>query len=78
MSKRRENLLLSGGVLIGFGMGLCVGVGLLFVSVALLFHHMFLVGIQWPRFLLFAVVPLVVIAVGGFVLQRAGRVRDDR
>ena len=78
MSDRREKLLLSGGVLIGFGMGLCVGVGLLFVSVALLFHHMFVVGIQWPRLLLFAVVPLIVIAVGGLVLQRAGRVHDDQ
>jgi hypothetical protein len=36
MSSQRENLLLSGGVLIGFGAGLCVGVGLLFVSVALI------------------------------------------
>jgi hypothetical protein len=74
MSNRRENLLLSGGVLIGFGAGLCVGVGLLFVGVALLLHHMFLMGIQWPQLLLFAVVPLIVVAVGGFLLWRSRRV----
>jgi hypothetical protein len=74
MSSQRENLLLSGGVLIGFGAGLCVGVGLLFVSVALLFHHMFIMGIQWPRLLLFIIVPLIVVAAGGLLLRRARRV----
>lgn len=72
---RRDNLLLSGGILIGFGMGLCVGVALLFVSVALLFHHMFVMGIQWPRLLLFTLVPLAVVLVGGLLLQRARRVK---
>jgi hypothetical protein len=74
MSSQRENLLLSGGVLIGFGAGLCVGVGLLFVSVALLFHHMFIMGIQWPRLLLFIIVPLIVVAAGGLLLRWARRV----
>jgi hypothetical protein len=77
VSNRRENLLLSGGVLIGFGMGLCVGVGLLFVSVALLFHHMFLMEIQWPRLLLFTVVPVIVVAVGGLLLRNARRVEHE-
>ncbi len=74
MSDRREKLLLSGGVLVGFGMGLCVGVGLLFVGVAFLLHHMFIMGIQWPRFLLFAVLPLIAIAAGGIILRIARRV----
>ncbi len=77
MNTRRENLLLSGGVLVGFGMGLCVGVGLLFVSVAFLLHHMFIMGIQWPRFLLFAALPLIAIAAGGLILRRAGRSIDE-
>jgi len=74
VSNRREKLLLSGGVLIGFGMGLCVGVGLLFVGVAFLLHHMFIMGIQWPRFLLYAVLPLIAIASGGLILRSARRV----
>jgi membrane-associated PAP2 superfamily phosphatase len=74
MSNRRENLLLSGGVLIGFGAGLCVGVGLLFVGVAFLLHHMFVMGIQWTRLLAFTLVPLIAIAAGGLLLWRARRV----
>ena len=74
MSNRRENLLLSGGVLIGFGAGLCVGVGLLFVSVAFLLHHMFIMGIQWPKILALTLVPLTVVLIGGLLLWRARRV----
>jgi hypothetical protein len=69
--------LLSGGVLVGFGMGLCVGVGLLFVGVTFLFHHMFVMGIQWSRLLVFAALPLIVIAAGALVLGRAGRSNDE-
>jgi len=65
---------LSGGVLIGFGAGLCVGVGLLIVSVAFLLHHMFIIGIQWPRLLLFTLVPLIVIVAGGLLLRLARRI----
>jgi hypothetical protein len=46
----------------------------LFVSVALLFHHMFIMGIQWPRLLLFIIVPLIVVAAGGLLLRWARRV----
>ena len=74
MSNRRDNLLLSGGVLIGFGAGLCVGGGLLVVSVAFLLHHMFIMGIQWSRLLLFMLVPLIVIVSGGLLLRRARRI----
>jgi hypothetical protein len=74
MSNQRENLLLSGGVLIGFGAGLCVGVGLLFIGFAIFFHHMFLMAIRWPGLLLYAVMPLMVVSIGGSLLKRARRV----
>jgi hypothetical protein len=70
-------LLLNGGLLIGFGAGLCVGVGLLFTAVSfLLLHHMFILGIQWARVLVFPVVPLVAFAVGGWLLWSARRVEE--
>jgi hypothetical protein len=74
MSNVRENLLLSGAALIGFGAGLCVGVGLIFVGLAIFAHHIFLMGIRWPGLLLYAVVPLMVVSIGGSLLQRARRV----
>lgn len=75
MSNRRDNLLLSGGLLIGFGAGLCVGVGLLFTAVAaFLLHHMFVMGILWARVLVFPVMPLIAFAAGGLLLWRARRV----
>ena len=65
---------LGAGVLIGFGAGLCVGVGLLFIGFAIFFHHMFLMAIRWPGLLLYAIVPLMVVSIGGSLLKRARRV----
>ena len=75
MSNRRENLLLSGGALIGFGAGLCVGVFLMFVGVAIFFHHMFVMAIRWPALSLYAIMPLIVIVIGAILLKKARRVQ---
>jgi hypothetical protein len=77
MNKRRDNLLLSGGLLIGFGAGLCVGLLLLIAAIPILLHHMFIMGIQWtsPGFYLFFIgLPLSLISTGLVALRRAGRV----
>ena len=75
MSSRREKLLLRGGLLVGFGAGLCVGVILFFSAVGfILLRNEFIIGIQWLRILVFPVVPLVAFAIGGFLLWRARKV----
>lgn len=79
MSNRREKLLLSGGVLVGFGAGLCVGAVLFFTAVAfILLHNVFLLGVQWLRLLVFPVVPLIAFGVGGWLLWRARRLKYER
>ena len=77
MNKRRDNLFLGGGLLIGFGIGLCTGLSLLIVAIPILLHHMFIVGVQWSApglYLFFIILPLTLVGVGMMVLQRAKRV----
>ena len=77
MNKRRDNLFLGGGLLIGFGIGLCTGLSLLIVAIPILLHHMFIVGVQWSApglYLFFVVLPLALIGIGITVLRRAKRV----
>jgi type VI protein secretion system component VasK len=74
VSDRRENRLLRGGLLIGFGVGLCIGVALMFTAVGfLLIGHRSILGLQWARLLVFPVAPLVAFGVGGWLLWRARR-----
>jgi len=77
MNKRRDNLFLGGGLLIGFGIGLCVGLSLLIAAIPILLHHMFIVGVQWSApglYLFFIVLPLTLIGAGMMFLRRARRV----
>ena len=77
MNKRRDNLFLGAGLLIGFGIGLCVGLSLLIAAIPILLHHMFIVGVQWSApglYLFFIILPLTLVGVGMMVLQRAKRV----
>ena len=74
MNKHRDNLLLGGGLLIGLGIGLCVGLSLLIAAIPILLHHTFIVGVQWSApgfYLFFIVLPLAVIGAGITVLRRA-------
>ena len=74
MSNQRENLLLSGGILIGLGAGLCVGVGMAIVGVFFVLHHMFVPGTHWVlRLLLCSLVPVIIIAAGWLTRKFARR-----
>ncbi len=74
MSNQRENLLLSGGILIGLGAGLCVGVGMAIVGVFFVLHHMFVPGTHWVlRLLLCSLVPLIMMVAGWLTLKWARR-----
>jgi hypothetical protein len=74
MSKQRDRAFLISGLLLGFGAGLFVGLGLLVAALVTMFHHMFIIGFQWssPGFwLTFVVVPLSLIVSGTMMLRRA-------
>ena len=74
MSNQRESLLLSGGILIGLGAGLCVGVGMAIVGVFFVLHHMFVPGTHWVlRLLLCSLVPLIMMVAGWLTLKWARR-----
>lgn len=74
MSDRRDNLLLASGILIGLGAGLCIGVGLSFVGVFVVVHHMFVPGAHhWLKFMLVALMPAVLFVIGLLMMRFARR-----
>jgi hypothetical protein len=74
VSQPRDKLLVSGGILIGLGAGLCLGIAYVIASVAFLLHHMLIVGIQWPRILVFAILPVLLLLLGASLLVHARRI----
>ena len=79
MSKQRDNLLLVGGLLMGFGVGLCVVLGLFVIAIIQMLHHMFILGVRWsaPGLWVLLAVPLVLVGVGVVTLRRARGLRDE-
>ncbi len=76
MSKRRDNLLFLGGLLVGLGIGLLFGLLLLIWAISLLMHHMFIMGVQGSSigFLtVFVVIPLSLVIVGLVTRRKASR-----
>jgi hypothetical protein len=73
VTKQRDNLLISGGILIGLGLGLLGGVVLFLFSVATMLHHMFILGVQWSRLSLLLVPPLLLMTFGLVLLRNARR-----
>jgi ATP/ADP translocase len=76
VSKRRDNLLFLGGLLIGLGIGLLFGLLLLIWAISLLMHHMFIMGVQASSigFLtVFVVIPLSLVIAGLVTRRKASR-----
>jgi len=78
VNKRRDKLLLTGGLLTGFGVGLCVGMDLFLIATMQMLHHMFIIGVRWssPGLWVLLAVPLVLVVVGAVTLRRARGLRD--
>jgi len=74
MNKRRDNMLLRSGLLVGFGAGLCVGLFFLIFAFTMLLHHEFIIGIQWTApgiLILFIALPLIFITTGILASKKA-------
>ena len=68
-------MLLNGGLLMGFGAGLCAGVWMIGLMVVLFMHHMFIVGFRWssPGLYLFFSPPLLFAVCGFLIVRKAQR-----
>ena len=74
MPTPREKLLTSGGLLIGIGVGFCLGILVFISSFLFLLRNSWTIGVNWLGFLVLVMPPIALALGGSLLLLRARRI----